>query len=640
VSSFETGIRDGSTLKNKRYPERIITVTYQLKAETAAEFRDAYNRLGGILDVKDAELIFADEPDKFFTGTPCTIGGVAPGSNSVVGDFEILCADPFKYSVAEFEAVPDLDNGSILLDYNGTYKSFPTLEAKFFDEKEVGDDGETAGSLTGNGDCGFVAFFNESEKIIQLGDPDEADTSGNYAKSQTLVNQTFLSNTAWGTTAKKLWSVNNGVVLPSDVVQTGSVAMAAASYSSQTTPASTSGTLLTVTSTASKPNIKYTVKAKSTDRTSSSVKLTFTITAALALDSNYFGNGYILVGSVYVGGAWHDVTLKKSSDYWKGSSAHTANLTVTVTGLTSTATSISGIKFKAYRSDSYGTAGTLAEKACSNLAISAYSAATADEYYLSVNSYGTASGKWHGPSITRTIGADAAGEVGAANFTFTYKQKMCIGNGTNSTNQLGGFHVHLSAADGKVIAGVRVVKSSAGKAASIMLFVNGVKVHQVGIDLSYYNQYFGASEKSVKASTIRKSGSSIVFNIGGYRKTFAESAVANAKVTKITFMFEQYSTTAGLSHNGLYYAKFTKDNCSTYKDVPNKFGASDIVEADCKTGEIFLNGVLAPDLGALGNDWEGFYLTPGLNQIGFAYSDWVDAGCAPSFKVRYREVFL
>ena len=77
-----------------------------------------------------------------------------------------------------------------------------------------------------------------------------------------------------------------------------------------------------------------------------------------------------------------------------------------------------------------------------------------------------------------------------------------------------------------------------------------------------------------------------------------------------------------------------------YKDVPNKFSADDVLEADCKNGAIRLNGVPAPSLGALGNDWEGLVLTPGLNQIGTAYSEWVPDGYQPTFKVRYREVFL
>ena len=77
-----------------------------------------------------------------------------------------------------------------------------------------------------------------------------------------------------------------------------------------------------------------------------------------------------------------------------------------------------------------------------------------------------------------------------------------------------------------------------------------------------------------------------------------------------------------------------------WKDVPYKFGANDVVEADCNTGEILLNGVSNHSYGALGNDWEEFYLKPGLNQIGFSYSSWVEADYAPTFKVKYREVFL
>ena len=105
-------------------------------------------------------------------------------------------------------------------------------------------------------------------------------------------------------------------------------------------------------------------------------------------------------------------------------------------------------------------------------------------------------------------------------------------------------------------------------------------------------------------------------------------------------MFGQNSTNTPLSYNGLFWIKFVKQYCNTYKDVPNKFGTNDVVKADCKNGEIYLNGTPAPELGALGNDWEEFYLRPGLNQIGMGYSNWVASGYEPSFKLRYREVFL
>ena len=491
VVSYRTGVRDGSKLQSKRYPERIIVVTYQLIAASNEAFRDAYNNLGKILDVEDAELIFNDEQDKFFVGTPCTIGEVEPGRNAVVGQIEILCTDPFKYSVVEYEATQNLAKESILIDYHGTYKAFPILEADFYSEKDVADDGETANTLTGNGDCGFVSFFNEDEKIIQLGDPDEVDNVGSYAKSQTLMNQTFLSGAAWGTTAKSLWTVNKGNVIPSDIKQLGTVAMV-----------------------------------------------------------------------------------------------------------------------------------------------------NRGDYYLTASNFGSASGAWHGPSITRQFGADAAGEVGAKNFTLTYRQKMCMSKATNAQKQLGSFQMQLADKNGNIVAGIRIAKSGVGKAGTMSFYVNGKWVNSTPIDLHYNNYYFGSNQKSVQTTTVTKTGNRITFAVGKYKRQYINDDVADMAVTQVTFMFEQYSTAPTLTCNGLYWAKFVKNNCATYKDVPNKFSADDVLEADCSSGEIFLNGVSSPELGALGNDWEDFYLTPGLNQIGFAYSSWVTDTYAPTLKVRYREVFL
>ena len=641
LESYEVGVSDGAKLKSRRYPARTITVAYQLIAGSAEEFREKYNQLGGLLNTKDAELIFADEPDKYFTGTPEELGEVDPGRNSVIGEINFYCADPFKYSVVEYEAEPSLDEGSVLIDYNGTYKSYPTLEASFYSEDEASDDGETVEQLTGSGDCGYVAFFTEDEKIIQLGDPDEADAETAYKKSQTLINQKFMSSSAWGSAAKALWTANGGNVLPEGIVQTGSMAMKVASYAVPANPKSTSGTLLNNKQTSqSTPKFYYTVKAKTSGRTASTVKVTVTITASLKTSSSYFGNGYGLKASIYMGGSWHDVTLKKTSAYWRGKTGHTVNLSFTVSGLSAGTKSLTGIKFKVSRTDSYGSAGILGETACSNLAISDYVADVPETYYLAPSGYGSANGKYHGPSISRTIGADASGEAGAANFSLTYKQKMCIGNGSSDSKQLGAFQAQVSDSAGNVIAGVRIRKSTSGKSASVDYYVNGKMVKTGSVDLSYNNKSFGSKESSVKTSTIQKVGNKITFNIGGTANTFTDDDIQDVKAAKITFMLEQYSTSAALSYNGLYWAKFVKNNCNTLRDIPNKFSADDVVEADCKTATVRLNGVETPTLGALGNDWEDFVLTPGLNQIGLAYSEWVDPAHAPQFKVRYREVFL
>lgn len=498
---FETGIRDGSTLKYKRYPARIIVVGYQLRAASNKAFRDAYNALGGILNVTDAEMIFRDEDDKYFTGTPSAIGEVPPGRNAVTGEIEFICTDPFKYSVDEYEVeASDEDGLCFLLDYNGTYKSFPTFEADFFSESET--DGDTETALTGSGDCGFVAFFNEYEKIIQLGEPDEEDGE-DLAKSQTLVNQSFKVAGTWGTAAQKLWPVNSGIVSDSSVIsQVGTIG------------------------------------------------------------------------------------LKQPSPTM-----------------------------------------------------------FPDERYLMPLTYGSGS-KYHGPSITRTLPADASGEVGAANFTFSYRQKMSIGGKTADTKQCGAFQVLLTDANGKTVAGVNIYKSSTGKTAKLRFYVNGKVKETMDMDLSCYNKYIGNNKykngklvsQTVKASTITKSGQTVTFNMGGIKRVYRDSDATDLAVTKITFTFTAYGSKTPLSYNGLYSAKFVKNNCDTWRDVPNKFSADDVAVADCKDGTVYLNDAERPDLGALGNDWEEMYLQPGLNQIGISYSDWVTS--PPTFKMRYREVFL
>jgi hypothetical protein len=177
------------------------------------------------------------------------------------------------------------------------------------------------------------------------------------------------------------------------------------------------------------------------------------------------------------------------------------------------------------------------------------------------------------------------------------------------------------------------MKSAAGKTGKIAFYVNGKQWKtEYNIDLS---------KESTISVIIQKAGNKLTFDVAGNKLAVnTANELTNAKAANITLAFLQHSVNPALAYNGLYKVKFVKNNCDTYKDIPNKFSANDIVEADCRSGRIYLNGVEAASLGALGNDWEGFYLTPGLNQIGFAYSDWVAADYAPAVKVRYREVFL
>lgn len=717
VVGYTTGVRDGSRIKSKRFPERIITITYQLIAESNEAFREAYNNLAAILNVKDAELIFNDEQDKFFVGTPCVIDTVNPGTNSVIGKFEILCADPFKYSVIEYEAESDLVENGFLIDYKGTYKAFPTLEAEFYKENESDAD------LTGSGDCGYVAFFNEDERIIQLGDPEEADTE-TYPKSQTLVMQQFDNEAAWGAVAQANWATNSSDVTGTS--QTGNVGIAVCGYEDVYEP-TLSGTLLTKKNTAAKPNIEYKVTAKASGRQEDRINVMVTVSATVpgtsttsytnkistgakislspgtpgyvsstneysfgAVAGTYYlwdssvkngrvritnqksrvgvsgqvtcwvklsdtglsasgtkvvtttgglDKGYGLKCGIQLGsGEWKYAILKEEGVSWKGGANFTKTITmdVTVKNLAADTTEIEGIKFKVERTDKIeDKVGIIDETDCANLEINTYQAPVADEWYLAPESYGPDDHE-HGPTITRTIPADAAGDVGAKNFTFSFRHKLGIGSTSYSVEEQGHLCAILVSGTGtakKILATISIYKASCGKKATLNFLVRGKVIGTYSVDLPSGSYY-------ARTCTITKSNGNITFDAWGNKVTHYDSSITNEAVTEITFEFAQYRTYPALSYNGLCWAKFVKNNCDTWNDIPNKFSANDVVTVDCESGEILLNGISTPSLGALGNDWEGFFLTPGLNQIGYSYSDWVAPENAPKCRVRYREVFL
>lgn len=489
------GTRDGVLLLSRRYLERTITVGYQLIAADAAAFRSAYNKLAAALDVQQAECVFADEPDKYFTGTPSGVGQVEDGRSAVTGEFSILCDDPCKYSLTEYEVAPETlaNGGSVSISYHGTYRSFPVLEAAFATEAEGAD-----GSLTGAGDCGFVMFQDAGGHVIQLGRPDEADGE-DLPKSQTLINQVFAD---WDAAAAGRWTANDGRVW-GRYQQTGTVAA-------------------------------------------------------------------------------HDIGNRDG------------------------------------------------------------------DTLLHAGSYGTYAGGWHGPSISRTLPADQAGSQGAENWTVTWRQLFGIGQAQSAVRQLGMFQCMLSDSDDRLVAGVTIWKISAGNTARIRFCVadsTQVATEDVSVDASYYNLNWGWTQGTggstpVRTNTIRKSGNTVYFQIGGIKRECSNPALEGMTVTRITLFFGQYGTTAPLSLNDLYWVKFVKDNCDTWRDIPNTFTANDVVTVDCADGGIRRNNAPAPELGALGNDYEHFCLTAGENQIGAAWSDWVPDAYRPKISIRYREVWL
>ncbi|WP_304533010.1 distal tail protein Dit, partial [Faecalibaculum rodentium] len=109
---------NGEIFLNSRIPARVITVRYLLAAKSNFEFRQAFNQLCRLLQPAQVEVVFADEPDKYFIGTKSEIENPEPGSNIATGEFKIFCTDPFKYSTTE-KAIPITGN-TLTITNNGT----------------------------------------------------------------------------------------------------------------------------------------------------------------------------------------------------------------------------------------------------------------------------------------------------------------------------------------------------------------------------------------------------------------------------------------------------------------------------------------------------------------------------------------
>lgn len=197
LNTYSVGVADGEKVKGRRYPARVLTIGFQLLCPTDEDFRLRFNQLNNILSIEEADFVFNDETDKYFTGYPVMDASVEAGRNNVTGEWKIYCAYPFKRSVNvrtlsstdETGVVVGNNSATFTFDYNGVIPAKPILRCEFASAKEGGDYNE-------DGDCGFVAFLNPDEDIIQLGNPDVIDVD-ELNKNSTLANSEFSTLTDW-----------------------------------------------------------------------------------------------------------------------------------------------------------------------------------------------------------------------------------------------------------------------------------------------------------------------------------------------------------------------------------------------------------------------------------------------------------
>ena len=168
-SSSVDGI-SGSKYQYKTYPSRTIIVKFQLICDTDRKFREAFNRMNQILSAEQVKIIFNDEPDKYFIGTKEGNTDIEPGKNSVIGEFEIYCADPCKYSTVlkEFEGVIEDDELVVNVQNNGTESATIDYE------------------VTNNAETGYLGIVSE-HGVMEFGKIEEADGE-DYEQNETLAN--------------------------------------------------------------------------------------------------------------------------------------------------------------------------------------------------------------------------------------------------------------------------------------------------------------------------------------------------------------------------------------------------------------------------------------------------------------------
>lgn len=158
ISTLKLDTVNGERYRRKRMETRRLRIRFMIRRDTPTQFLDSYRRLNYALSAEQAQLIFADEPDKYFIGTPEELSVDYPGQSVSTGTITIFCSDPYKYSLEEKEITAS--SGTASFNYDGTHPAYPVLE------------------ITANSNLGFAGAADDDGNVIQVGDPLEEGSDG------------------------------------------------------------------------------------------------------------------------------------------------------------------------------------------------------------------------------------------------------------------------------------------------------------------------------------------------------------------------------------------------------------------------------------------------------------------------------
>ena len=179
ISQTESSDRDGARFRSVRRKPREIHVGFQMNTKDARDYAYKFNALKKLLKEEEAELIFNDEPDKFFRGTLTDIVMEDVGDLFVTGELVFVCSDPYKYAVDEHSITVQADGGraTIELDYRGTVDAYPILRTTTRAETES------------------LLFSDDAGNMIAIGTPDASNAGLARGTRNLIANANSFFNT-------------------------------------------------------------------------------------------------------------------------------------------------------------------------------------------------------------------------------------------------------------------------------------------------------------------------------------------------------------------------------------------------------------------------------------------------------------
>ena len=196
IDTVKIATNDGEYFLRKRMDARTIEVSYALAALTPEDFAQRYNMLNAALNFEQAQLVFADEPGKYFVGTFKSITKTHVSRVAATGKITIICTDPFKYSLSE--RTVEFVDGAAEIYYGGTKEAYPILEAEM--------------SSTN----GFISFSKDEHTMLFGDDTDPGDEEAPAEPDpDALIEYTFTeipSTSEWSQNTGYLTIGNNPTV--------------------------------------------------------------------------------------------------------------------------------------------------------------------------------------------------------------------------------------------------------------------------------------------------------------------------------------------------------------------------------------------------------------------------------------------